>query len=318
MRRRVHSSGGKCTKCPEECDGTFRYLTSSCVSGCHDQYYGTNCKDCSPRCRHCNRITGRCDVCHDPYHGLDCEYSCEHCITTDCIQTCAPGLHGSTCSKRCSLNCLVYPASNNTLTSNSSNSCISECQRYSGECINGCVDGWSGPHCSSQVQCNSNCLGCNETGVCVEGCSPGYFGEDCKPCSKTCYNHTCHPESGSCVSGCIRGQYGQFCQLSCTDCPGGACDASTGKCAEDQNAIGGATIGTSTALVLLVFGIIVTVGYFHCKRVVANREETAQLPAMHPQCGTNRRGNSSSRFRQSEHIYSEVKEDEMGSVIVFL
>ncbi|XP_048246411.1 multiple epidermal growth factor-like domains protein 6 [Haliotis rufescens] len=262
---------GDCTRCPQGCDGTFCHLTSSCVSGCHDLYYGSNCKTCSSRCQHCNRITGTCDACHDPYHGLDCEYSCEHCSTTDCVQTCPPGMYGSKCSMRCSENCLVYPTIN-TVASNSSSACISECQRYSGECINGCVHGRSGTNCSSQIQCDSNCMGCNETGACVEGCFPGYYGDDCKPCSGTCFNHTCHPKNGTCDNGCIQGQYGQFCEQSCIHCQGGVCQSRTGICSEGPSAINAGTIGTSTALVAFVFGISVTVCIFYCKRVSENRD----------------------------------------------
>ncbi|XP_046560340.1 scavenger receptor class F member 1-like [Haliotis rubra] len=191
---------------------------------------------CSHRCRSCNRITGRCDECLDPYSGQDCQFSCENCSTIDCVQTCAPGLYGHKCSKRCSKNCQAYPAANNSLTSTSSNVCISECHRQSGECINGCVDGF-GPSCSSKVKCNPNCMGCNETVSCVEGCLPGYYGDDCKPCSETCFNHTCHPTNGSCDTGCFRGYHGQLCKESCTHCPGGACHQSTGICAGGEGII---------------------------------------------------------------------------------
>ncbi|XP_046560903.1 platelet endothelial aggregation receptor 1-like [Haliotis rubra] len=308
----------RCTKCPQGCDGTFCDLTTSCVSGCHDQYYGTNCRNCSPRCRHCNRITGRCDVCHDPYHGLDCEYSCEHCSTTDCVQTCAPGLYGRTCSLRCHKDCLSNPTTitNDSLTTNTSHTCISECQRYSGECINGCADDWSGPHCSSPNKCNPNCFGCNETGACVEGCLSGYYGGDCKPCPRTCFNNTCYQNNGSCDNGCIQGQYGQSCQLSCIHCPGGACHPGTGIC--DSVPMNDAKIGTATALFVLVLGIIVAGCIFHFKRVSAKREESHQMAHTRPQSDPNRQGIPSRRFRNSEHIYSDVNEDETGPVIVFL
>ncbi|XP_046552959.1 scavenger receptor class F member 1-like [Haliotis rubra] len=256
----------RCTKCPQGCDGTFCYLTTSCVSGCHDQYYGFNCKNCSPRCRQCNRITGRCDVCHNPYHGLDCEYSCEHCSTTDCVQTCAPGFYGRTCSLRCHKYCLSYPSTitNDSLTSNSSTSCISECQRYSGDCINGCADDWSGPYCSSPIKCNPNCLGCNETGACVEGCMSGYYGDDCKPCPGTCFNYTCYRNNGSCDNGCIQGQYGQSCQLPCINCPGGVCHPSTGICIQGStvHVVG---LGLSTGCVILIV-CTVCIFVFHLRR----------------------------------------------------
>ncbi|XP_046546535.1 cell death abnormality protein 1-like isoform X2 [Haliotis rubra] len=40
------SPGGNCTACPGGCDGGYCQLGSSCVSGCVDSYYGTDCKTC--------------------------------------------------------------------------------------------------------------------------------------------------------------------------------------------------------------------------------------------------------------------------------
>ncbi|XP_071098518.1 platelet endothelial aggregation receptor 1-like [Haliotis cracherodii] len=37
------SPGGNCTACPGGCDGGYCQLGSSCVSGCVDSYYGTDC-----------------------------------------------------------------------------------------------------------------------------------------------------------------------------------------------------------------------------------------------------------------------------------
>ncbi|XP_071099014.1 cell death abnormality protein 1-like [Haliotis cracherodii] len=55
------SPGGNCTACPGGCDGRYCQLGSSCVSGCEDSYYGTDCKNCSSGCKTCNRMTGTCD-----------------------------------------------------------------------------------------------------------------------------------------------------------------------------------------------------------------------------------------------------------------
>ncbi|XP_046560107.1 uncharacterized protein LOC124269129 [Haliotis rubra] len=102
------------------------------------------------------------------------------------------------------------------------------------------------------------------------------------------------------------------------NCPGGGFHPSTGICDSVQSAMNAATIGTMTALLVLVFGIIVTVCMFHFKRVAAKREESHQMADICPQSDRNRQGNSSRRFRNSEHIYSDVNEGEMGPVIVFL
>ncbi|XP_071098519.1 cell death abnormality protein 1-like [Haliotis cracherodii] len=38
------SPGGNCTACPSGCDGGYCQLGSSCVSGCVDSYFGTDCE----------------------------------------------------------------------------------------------------------------------------------------------------------------------------------------------------------------------------------------------------------------------------------
>ncbi|XP_046545830.1 cell death abnormality protein 1-like [Haliotis rubra] len=68
---------GSCTACPGGCDGGYCQLGSSCVSGCIDSYYGSDCQSCSKLCKTCNRSTGGCIECHPPFEGQNC--GCENC-----------------------------------------------------------------------------------------------------------------------------------------------------------------------------------------------------------------------------------------------
>ncbi|XP_046564285.1 uncharacterized protein LOC124273108 [Haliotis rubra] len=195
----------------------------------------------------------------------------------------------------------LTPGNSSTLTSNSSTSCISECQRYSGECINGCADDWSGPRCSSPIKCNTNCLSCNETGACVEGCMSGYYGADCKPCPRTCFNYTCYPNNGSCDNGCTKGQYGESCQLPCINCMGGACHPSTGICIQGStvHVIG---LGLSTGCVLLIVGIV-CIFVFHFRR---RRQTTERDHQRNESIHTERSGQLETGAYYPVHRYRDI------------
>ncbi|XP_071115902.1 scavenger receptor class F member 1-like [Haliotis cracherodii] len=164
---RCVSPGGTCTACPGGCDGGYCQLGSSCVSGCVDSYYGTDCKTCSSRCKSCNRMTGVCKECRPEYFGPNCAYSCDHCLGScehDCVEGCLPGLYGTFCEAECSEKC---GPGQNMSTDNDLHVCL----RTNGDCIHGCRDGWFGPQCSS-------------------------------PCSPNCRQNTCHPNSGKCQHTC--------------------------------------------------------------------------------------------------------------------
>ncbi|XP_046556765.1 protein draper-like [Haliotis rubra] len=240
-----HKPGTQCTVCEGGCDGGYCRLSStSCVSGCVDSYYGLECKDCSERCKSCNRSTGMCDVCHDPYQGLNCEMSCENCAgacVSGCDEGCKPGFYGHWCDKVCSENC--RPGPNKTAVSvlecdqNTSINCIPKCDNNTGDCIHGCNDGWYGENCSSR--CNRKCanMSCTDSGSCAAGCAPGYAGTDCS-CFENCILDVCHPNNGSCVKGCINGYYGTFCNISCDVCLDGVCNRTHGTCTRGCNSTG--------------------------------------------------------------------------------
>ncbi|XP_067653723.1 uncharacterized protein [Haliotis asinina] len=99
------SPGGNCTVCPGGCDGGYCQLGSSCVSGCVDFSYGTDCNTCSSRCKSCNWMTGQCTECQQSYGGPHCEIWCKHCIGESCqfgcFQRCVDGFYGKYCNKTC-------------------------------------------------------------------------------------------------------------------------------------------------------------------------------------------------------------------------
>ncbi|XP_046565000.1 platelet endothelial aggregation receptor 1-like [Haliotis rubra] len=196
----------QCTVCEGGCDGGYCWLSStSCVSGCVDSYYGLDCKDCSERCKSCNRSTGMCNDCRDPYRGLNCEMSCENCAgscVSGCDEGCKPGFYGHWCDKVCSENC--RPGPNKTAVSvlecdqNTSINCIPECDNNTGDCIHGCNDGWYGENCSSRCSRKCTDMSCTVSGSCAAGCAPGYAGTDCS-CFENCIHHVCHPNNGTCA-----------------------------------------------------------------------------------------------------------------------
>ncbi|XP_071099043.1 cell death abnormality protein 1-like [Haliotis cracherodii] len=269
------SPGGNCTACVGDCDGGYCQFSSSCVSGCIGSYYGSDCKQCSSRCKTCNGYTGMCEECVSQYFGPNCEYLCEHCRDTcqfGCLRGCKTGFYGAACEKECSTNCGLSPMmlDNSTADTRPVTNDTVECNQYSGDCLHGCVDGWLGPHCSSRCnincrngrcndtgdcvdgcvdgwfgphcssQCNVNCRSgrCNDTGDCVDGCASHHFGRNCIPCPDNCIDHTCHASYGTCVHGCTNEFYGQSCNNTCEFCLAGECDQTTGMCFKGCNTTG--------------------------------------------------------------------------------
>ncbi|XP_067670090.1 multiple epidermal growth factor-like domains protein 11 [Haliotis asinina] len=218
--------GTQCAVCEGGCDGGYcRFGSSSCVSGCVDSYYGLDCKNCSERCKSCNRSTGMCNDCLDPYRGLNCEMSCENCegsCVSRCDGGCKPGFYGHWCDKVCSENCRPGP-----------DKPVPECDSNTGDCVHGCDDGWYGKNCYSR--CSRKCadMSCNESGSCAAGCAPGSAGTDCS-CLEKCFENVCF-RNETCAKGCINGYYGAFCNKSCDACLDGICEQTHGTCTRGCN-----------------------------------------------------------------------------------
>ncbi|XP_071099012.1 cell death abnormality protein 1-like [Haliotis cracherodii] len=194
------SPGGNCTACPGGCYGRYCQLGSSCVSGCEDSYYGTDCKNCSSGCKTCNRMTGTCDEesavpCPETQHFSDCDNTTGHCLTE-----CDTGYFGQMCSSVCSHNC-------------NNKKCILE-QRGIGNCTEACVPGYQGLGCNIPCDtagiyctaCPDGCDGghCQLGPSCVSGCVDSYYGTDCKNCSRGCT--TCNRWTGTCYNKLVKSE----------------------------------------------------------------------------------------------------------------
>ncbi|XP_046554099.1 multiple epidermal growth factor-like domains protein 6 [Haliotis rubra] len=203
-------------------------------------------------------------------------------------------------------------------------------------------------NCSSQ--CNSKCLNtrCTNTGDCTDGCIPGYFGRGCESCPVGCWNNTCLTSSGSCTRGCSRGLYGQYCNMSCDVCLDGECLQMTGTCIKgchvtgrgcnstcrncsiadctaqscegENDESGGRGIQKALGTALVMFGfIIIMVICFGCLRRKDSKSEVKiEAKVTCPQEIEVRQSHVRRQARDSDHIYSDIDEDEMGPVIVYL
>ncbi|WAR23992.1 TENX-like protein, partial [Mya arenaria] len=171
-------SDGRCHSCE---DGYYSLscelnCSANCISkcdkdsghcfGCKSVFYGPFCnKSCPNNCAmNCDQDSGKCFGCKPGSYGFKCTDICSRtcavegsvadCAQDDgtwfcsrqdgekgvgpcdqmtgvCIHNCQPGYHSDTCNIRCNDRC------NGTL-----------CNRITAECLNGCVDGFSGTNCA--------------------------------------------------------------------------------------------------------------------------------------------------------------------------
>lgn len=235
----VCSSGcgfGTCVS-PEECECNSGYngtrcdnpiCTSPCVNGnctapdtclCEENWFGVSCNVCTdgwsgascsqaicyPVCENGGNCTApnACD-CEEGYDGDHCHIPI--CDTVDCLNggtcsapntcACPIGYESVDCSPVC-----VQPCTNGgNCTAPNDCSCPGN---HGGVDCSICLDGWSGPNCTTFV-CDPNC----EHGLCVGPntceCEDGYSGASCSipVCSPSCKHGTCvSPGQCSCSSG---------------------------------------------------------------------------------------------------------------------
>ncbi|CAI9740442.1 angiopoietin-1 receptor-like [Octopus vulgaris] len=125
-----------------------------------------------------------------------------------------------------------------------------ECDKLTGKCPNGCVDGWTGEKCTKACEsysygpnCKFKCGRCfNDqpchvhTGECSGGCAPGRIGPKCdKDCSK-CRARKCDPKTGKCIYGCLPNWVGIYCDQRCVrgNCEMPLCKNSLNGCTSNR------------------------------------------------------------------------------------
>ena len=108
------------------------------------------------------------------------------------------------------------------------------CDGYSGQCVNMCIPGRSGPFCCLHgyhgSDCNStcllNCFFCTSSSSCIT-CFGGFYGNRCTQCPEHCTRCS----SGTICSACDNGFFGRTCTKRCSPgCKLGSCYSETGRC----------------------------------------------------------------------------------------
>ncbi|CAC5385841.1 unnamed protein product [Mytilus coruscus] len=123
------------------------------------------------------------------------------------IGGCPYGKYGVNCDNNCSENC------------------AGPCDLKTGNCLFGCLDGWTGNQCK-------------------QACNAGSFGGQClRTCSVNCLSSPCYYVTGECKGGCLKGwkgtncteecengKFGFSCLESCDGCLAKSCNPVTGVC----------------------------------------------------------------------------------------
>lgn len=155
-----------------------------------------------------------------------------------------------------------YYAKNGVCQKCSSTCKNSACERTTAQCLEGCIDGWTGLLCNIPedgtklpvTACEGSCLTCNADTRQCSSCIAGMWGKSCEQkcpshcsvcdqqtgqcmvvCSKYCQKSvnmvSCNNVTGACLQGCQDGWYGDQCQNMCAqNCIDKECDRTTGHC----------------------------------------------------------------------------------------
>ncbi|XP_046335892.2 multiple epidermal growth factor-like domains protein 10 [Haliotis rufescens] len=207
---------------------------------------------------------------------------------------------------------------------------------------------------ATQCKDNQHCSDCDSiSGHCIIECDPGYYDQKCSSvCNENCKNNTCVISisgSGNCTNGCVPGYQGTSCNIPC-DSPGGNCTACPGGCDGGYCQLGSSCVsgcedsyyGTgckncssgcphdegrySTYLNLAVVTLSLVCVFCACTTVVAQvlkmwhtkREAQQEEVELEYHRVADRWSSSPDTFRQTDETYSEVHDNDMGRVVVFL
>nr|XP_022315011.1 receptor-type tyrosine-protein phosphatase kappa-like isoform X1 [Crassostrea virginica] len=208
--------GPQCESVCRNCqDNRCNEDTGVCEVGCKSGWYGDKCdRECPSRCAsYCDRYRGctncldvgysgpSCYQCTSNTYGRNCSQTCQNCLDCNHItgcQDCVAGFYGAECTLKCEQGCKT-----------------ASCERYSGNCVDGCQDGYMGFNCAEP--CKGNCATCNTTNLC-SSCVSGKFGIQCEnDCPESCGgNDRCDKNSGNCLE-CIPSRFGPHCTDVCSN-----------------------------------------------------------------------------------------------------
>ncbi|KAL5016207.1 hypothetical protein ScPMuIL_005796 [Solemya velum] len=234
--------GARCQDaCSQACVGGCGQYDAVC-NDCVDGFYGGFCNlacniNCNVNMCHQN---GTCtDGCAERWTGPMCDRPCgiDHCSrcresgeTVVCVQCDSP-YTGSDCSQRCPENCVSYQCT--------------DCDSMD-DCTT-CQDGWAGPRCQCNENCEGGLQGCDQNaGRCKVGCVQNYYGDSCDVQCDVCLR--CDQSTGVCTS-CRHGYFGLQCNETWVDDGSGDDDVAVGV---------GVGVGflVLTAVVILLFLVL--------------------------------------------------------------
>ena len=199
--------------------------TGTCVDGCDNGFYKIDCTlPCThDGCHQCNITTGACTSCKDGLWGNNCDLNCsEFCLPSQidrsvkcdrfnaiCLENaCVPEYYGRKCNSECNEHCGINSSGFRT------------CDIDTGVCdVDKCDETWYGPQCNQK--CSVNCVNqnCNRTGQCIDGCLEGYWGATCQSqcqTEQTCNDGTCDQIEGTCLE-CLKENATSLCRTAGTD-----------------------------------------------------------------------------------------------------
>ncbi|XP_078617064.1 uncharacterized protein LOC144885163 [Branchiostoma floridae x Branchiostoma japonicum] len=216
-------NGGQCQVETGECVCAPGFRGSTCQTPCGGNRFG---RDCSFRCDESERddpagCSGHLFCLPEPY-GCSCGPGFTGLL---CQRVCSPGTFGSGCQSTCHCSSIGPEA----------------CDRYTGECRDGCASGWTGPNCQEELTSfREVCIPnpCRNGGTCSPDpttsafscvCEPGYTGQQCQQeideCESTpCQNGgVCYDEVGSYLCVCPQEYTGVNCEEDRDFCESDPC-----------------------------------------------------------------------------------------------
>ncbi|XP_048744004.2 multiple epidermal growth factor-like domains protein 10 isoform X5 [Ostrea edulis] len=155
------------------------------------------------------------EICEIQVNGCEIGKYGDSCLDCSGCQTCDI-ISGICTSLPCSVNCVS-----------------GLCDPTTGDCTQGCNNGYWRNTCTSI--CSQNCQGggCDKTSGNCNGCSNNtYWGQTCNtPCPQNCNGGTCDQTNGYCSNGCTQGRHGNKCEQTCNqNCLGKICIQNSGVC----------------------------------------------------------------------------------------